>query len=177
MVWKKVQRKHMENKRMERQRKKKMLSKMKRTQKKNWKERWRETHGKKAGTTCIWKDTQIERSPDLEHWKKKSMIYLEWWRQCWCWGLGLLMCAEGGGLTLLEVISADYRGRVQRTTVPCNLPPWKIDAADEWSDTCTYSKRWTRGWIVVKTNWTAWGDDKVCWACMCVWNYNTQDFY
>lgn len=32
---------------------------------------------------------------------------------------------------LLEVISVDYGGRVQRTTAPCNLPPLKIDAAQE----------------------------------------------
>lgn len=33
------------------------------------------------------------------------------------------MCAKGGGPALLEVISEDYRGRVQRTAAPCNLPP------------------------------------------------------
>lgn len=30
---------------------------------------------------------------------------------------------EGRRAALLEVISVDYRGRVQRTTAPCNLPP------------------------------------------------------
>ena len=33
------------------------------------------------------------------------------------------MCLRGGGPALLEVISVDYGGRVQRTTVPGNLPP------------------------------------------------------
>lgn len=30
---------------------------------------------------------------------------------------------EGWRAALLEVISVDYRGRVQRTAAPCNLPP------------------------------------------------------
>lgn len=103
--------------------------------------------------------------------REKSRRYLERWRQCWCGGLGLLMCVKGGGPALLEVISVDYRARVQCTMAPCNLPPWKIDAADEWSDTCTYRERRTRGWIVVKTNWTAWGDDNTLCVCARVWNY------
>lgn len=56
-----------------------------------------------------------------------------------------LICWRGGGAVLLEVISVDYRGRVQCTAALCNLPPWKIDVAQEWSDTCTYREKQTRG--------------------------------
>lgn len=36
---------------------------------------------------------------------------------------GAVDVLEGWTATLLEVICVDYRGRVQRTTSPCNLPP------------------------------------------------------
>lgn len=68
--------------------------------------------------------------------------HVDRWDRGGCWrDSELLMCLRGGGPALLEVISVDNRGRVQRSAVPGNLPPWKIDAAQKWSDTCTYGDR------------------------------------
>lgn len=94
-------------------------------------------------------DKKKERNPEAKSFGCKIWAVAGMRERC-CGRFQMMVCLRSRGPALLEVISVDYRGRVQRTTVPCNLPPWKIDAGEEWSDTCTYRGKRTRGWTVVK---------------------------